>query len=69
MKPAVRRVRAAHAVTRASSASASTTPRRTTSSWRNAAGIWPNSQIKDKKTGQVLETLMEKPLPAMIPRP
>src|SRR5262249_10847223 len=25
--------------------------------------------IKDKKTGQVLETLMEKPLPAPIPRP
>jgi|SRR5262245_5112354 len=26
-------------------------------------------QIKDKKSGQVLETFMEKPLPAMIPRP
>src|SRR5262249_10807603 len=26
-------------------------------------------QIKDQKTGQVLETFLEKPLPAMIPRP
>ena len=26
-------------------------------------------QFKDQKTGQVIETLMEKPLPAMIPRP
>jgi hypothetical protein len=25
--------------------------------------------IRDKKTGQTLETLMEKPLPAAIPRP
>jgi hypothetical protein len=26
-------------------------------------------QIKDQRTGQVLETFLEKPLPAMIPRP
>ena len=25
--------------------------------------------VKDKKTGQVIETFMEKPMPAMIPRP
>ena len=26
-------------------------------------------RVKDKESGQVLETFMEKPMPAMIPRP
>jgi hypothetical protein len=33
------------------------------------AGKLAHMGIKDKKTGDVIETLMDKPLPAMIPRP